>query len=82
MNRIRIVVRLGTGQELDLDIPTDITADQLLTALYEGLRLPGARPAYLRSENPLAMLSGQNRLSDYALRDGSVLYPERGRGEC
>lgn len=74
MKTIQVIVRLSTGQDLDIEIPVDISADKLIKALHEGLHLPGQCPAYIRSENPLAMIYGSTTVSEYALHKGSILF--------
>ncbi len=74
MKTIQVIVRVGTGQDLDIEIPAEISAEKLIRALHEGLHLPGDCPAYIRAENPLAMICGSTAVSEYALHQGSILY--------
>ena len=61
----------------DLDIPLDITADELVDALNEAYRLGirDDRPQqhYLRSEHPIALLKGMATLEELGLHHGSTI---------
>ena len=74
MKTIQVIVRVSTGQELDVEIPLNISAEKLITALHEGLHLPGACPSYIRAENPVAMICGATLMEEYGLHQGSILY--------
>ena len=76
--RIFVILYLETGEEIDLDLPSKITVEELLEGLNEGLRWKIAaediRDCYLRSENPIAFLKGNHSLEEYHLRNGSALF--------
>jgi len=74
MRLIKVIVRIGTGQEMDVEIPAQISADRLIGALHEGLHLPGKKPSFIRVENPVAMLCGSTTVEEYELHQGSILY--------
>ena len=63
---------------VDIEIPLDITARELvigLNAAYElGLDTTDAKVCYLKAENPIALLRGNKLLSEYGLRNGSAIY--------
>lgn len=63
---------------VDIEIPLDITARELvigLNAAYElGIDTTDAKVCYLKAENPIALLRGNKLLSDYGLRNGSTIY--------
>jgi len=65
-----------TGQSRDLEIPLDISASELCSALYEKY-LPGQcgdmQQYYLRTERPIALLRGERTLREYGIRDGTVI---------
>lgn len=69
-----VVVHMKTGKTIDVEIPVDISADSLISALHEALCLPGDCPSYIRCENPIAMLQGSAPVSYFGLRDGSILF--------
>ncbi|MCI7812535.1 MAG: ubiquitin-like domain-containing protein [Lachnospiraceae bacterium] len=76
--RILVTVHLSDGEEMDLDVPSEITVLELLEGLNEKLewkkKTEEIACVYLRSENPIAFLKGDYPLSEYHLRDGSVLF--------
>lgn len=84
--RIWVVLHLESGEEIDLDIPSDITVEDFLEGLKYGfgwaIETEEIRRAHLRSENPVALLKGDHTLEEYQLRDGSILYfsfPRKGK---
>lgn len=62
---------------LDLEIPLNISANELVEALntaYDlGVDVSDIKNCYLKSENPIALLKGNKTLSEFGLRDGSVI---------
>ena len=69
-----IVIHMMTEKTVDIEIPVSISAKALISALYEALKLPGNCPNYIRCENPIAMLQGDEPVSYFGIRDGSILY--------
>lgn len=63
---------------VDLEIPLDITAKELVAALnaaYElGIDTSDIKNCYLQAENPIALLRGNRILEEFGLRSGSVIY--------
>ncbi|MBM6694903.1 hypothetical protein H9X87_09050 [Pseudoflavonifractor capillosus] len=63
---------------VDLEIPLNITANELVLALntaYElGINTSDIKNCYLKAENPIALLKGNKTLADYGLRNGSDIY--------
>lgn len=74
MNTVTVIVYKKNGIPTDVEIPMDITARQLIEALYTGLKCPEDRSEGIRSANPAAYLTGDRLVSDYGLYDGSTLY--------
>lgn len=66
------------GVSVDLEIPLDITANELVLALntaYDlGIDTSDIKNCYLKAENPIALLKGNKTLADYGLRNGSDIY--------
>ena len=62
---------------VDLEIPLDITANDLVNALnsaYElGIDTSDIKNCYLKAENPIALLKGNKTLAEYGLRNGSII---------
>ena len=70
-----------TGKKMDIEIPTDITVNELLYGLNEGLNLginlEDSSECYLTMENPIALLKGNKELSEYGIRNGSIICVNR-----
>ena len=63
--------------EVDLEIPLNITANDLVIALNEaytlGIDVLDIKQCYLKSENPIALLKGNKTLKEYGVRNGTVI---------
>ena len=61
----------------DIEIPLDITANDLVVGLNEayrlGIDLSDMRQCYFSCENPVALLKGKRLLGEFGLRDGSLI---------
>lgn len=61
----------------DLEIPLDISANELVLALnmaYDlGIDTSNIKDCYLKAENPITLLKGNKTLSEFGLRNGSVI---------
>ncbi len=76
-NRVTITVNLNNiGESHDLEIPLDISASELCTALFE-MYLPESlgdvQNYFLKMERPIALIRGDRTLRDYGVRNGSVI---------
>lgn len=62
---------------VDLEVPLDISANDLVNALntaYElGIDTSNIKNCYLKIENPIALLKGNKTLAEFGLRNGSVI---------
>lgn len=62
---------------VDLEIPLDISANDLVNALntaYDlGIDMSDIKNCYLKAENPIALLKGNKTLAEFGLRNGSVI---------
>lgn len=62
---------------IDLEVPLDITANELVVALntaYDlGIDITNIKNCFLKAENPIALLRGNKTLSEYGIRNGSVI---------
>ena len=81
MNDNAAIVVLKVPQKgicVDLEIPLDISANELVVALnaaYElGIDISNIKDCYLKSENPIALLKGNKSLSAFGLRNGSIIH--------
>lgn len=80
MNNDTAIVVLNVPKKnisVDLEIPLDISANELVLALnaaYElGIDISNIKDCYLKSENPIALLKGNKSLSEFGLRNGSII---------
>lgn len=76
----RVIIRFAApGKNIanDIDVPLDITANDLIVGLnaayHLGLDISDARQCYLSCENPIALLRGNKTLGEFGLRDGSLI---------
>lgn len=80
MERDKIVINfrwLKKNENFDLEVPLQITANELILGLIKGLGLPmnadDVSSCYLKAENPIALLRGNRLLSEFGLRNGTVI---------
>ena len=63
--------------ETDLEIPLDITVNDLVNALNIAFDLEidvsNAKNCYLKTENPIALLKGNVLLSEFGVRQGTII---------
>ena len=61
----------------DIEIPLDITANDLVVALNTAYDLQidtsDVKNCYLKAENPIALLRGNKTLKEFGLRCGSII---------
>lgn len=66
------------GLSKDVEIPLHITANELVIALncaYDlGIDTTDIKNCYLKAENPIALLKGNKTLSEFGVRNGTVIY--------
>lgn len=62
---------------VDIEVPLDITANELVVGLnvaYElGIDTSDIKNCYLKAENPIALLRGNKTLAQYGIRNGSII---------
>ncbi len=79
MNNKAIVqfINSSTKQNIELEIPVSITANDLIIALNEAFDLKmdvdNIFCCYLVAENPIAFLHGNKKLSEYGIRNGTKI---------
>lgn len=63
--------------ETDLEIPLDISANDLVNALNTAFDLEidtsDVSNCYLKAENPIALLKGNKLLADFGVRNGTII---------
>lgn len=74
-----------TGEVLDLEIPLNITANDLIVALNNAYKLnmdiDNIFECYLTSEDPIAFLKGNKMLEDFGLHTGTRISFKRGKNK-
>ena len=62
---------------VDLEVPLYITANELVVALNAAYELEidtsDINNCYLKAENPIALLRGNKTLSEFGIRNGSLI---------
>ena len=65
------------NKSIDIEVPLDITANDLVIAWNNAYNLEiktdNLMDVYLKAENPIAFLKGNATLSEYKIRDGSII---------
>ena len=78
---IMIFKRGAADAGIDIEVPADITAGELIYGLNEGFHLginmENPAEVFLRAENPIALVRGERTLSDIGLHNGTTLFFER-----
>lgn len=75
---ITIIVNfVKDNRKIDVQVPTWISANELVVGLNEayGLNIDTSdySKSYLKAENPVAFLRGNKKLSEFGLRNGSIV---------
>lgn len=74
-------INSNTKQNVELEIPVNITANDLIIALNEAFDLKmdvdNIFGCYLIAENPIAFLHGNKELSEYGIRNGTKIIFKR-----
>lgn len=80
MNNDRITAILHVHKKslkIDIDLPVDITVNELILGLNEGFQLgldvSDLSKCYLKTENPIALLKGNKCIAEYGLRNGTTI---------
>ena len=76
----RVIIRFSAPSRKissDIDIPLDITANDLVVGLNEAYKLgidtSDFHQCYLSCDNPIALIRGKHLLGEYGIRDGSQI---------
>lgn len=68
---------VGKNTLVDLEVPLEISANELVTALntaYElGIDMTDIKNCYLKAEKPIALLRGNKTLREFGIRSGSII---------
>ena len=67
-------------RQVDIDIPLDLTANELVTGLNQayglGIDVADVKKSYLRTENPFALLRGNKLLEEFGIHQGTIIHCE------
>jgi len=81
MNNEKAIVVLNIIKRnfvVDIEIPLNITANELVVALNEAydlkIDISNVKNCYLKAEKPIALLKGNKTLADFGVRNGTVIY--------
>lgn len=62
---------------VDLEVPLNITANELVIALNSAYELEidttDVKNCYLKAENPITLLRGNKTLAEFEIRNGSII---------
>ena len=74
---IVIFEMVKSQRSADLELPLDISADELVKALNTayslGIDTENPRNCYLQAENPFVLLKGNKALKDFGIRNGTLI---------
>lgn len=80
----KVIVIFVNGKihmELDVEIPLNITANELIYGLNEafklGISIDDPEECFLRMENPIGIIRGDTIISEYGIRNGSKIIMDR-----
>ncbi len=78
-NTATIMFKINENEvQVDLEIPLNITANELVTALNDAYNLEidvtDIKQCYLKAENPIALLKGNKTLLEFGVRNGTIIY--------
>lgn len=66
-----------SGEQYDLEVPVDITANELIyglnMGLHLGINLDKVSECYLCTREPIALLRGNASLEEFGMRDGTII---------
>ena len=64
-------------KEIDIEVPLNITANELVVGLNEALSLnintSDIKDSFLKAENPLVLLKGNRTLDELGVRNGTII---------
>ena len=77
-DKVTVILRIHRrGFETDIELPLNISANELVIALNSAYNLnidtAYASNCFIRAENPIALLKGNKLLCEFGIRNGSVL---------
>lgn len=80
-NIIVIFKRSKEAEEIDIEIPKNLTANELIYGLNEsfklGINMDKPAECYLRAKEPIALIRGEKTMEELGLRDGSIIFYDK-----
>lgn len=80
MDQETVIIILDLGKRkkpVDLEVPLNITANELVNALNTayglGINTNDIKNCYLKAERPIALLRGNRTLGEFGVRNGTVI---------
>lgn len=74
---IVIFINEKTHLGVDIEIPTNITGNELIYGLNEafqlGISIDNPEKCFLRMENPIGIIRGDTTIREYGIRNGSKI---------
>ena len=71
----------NSGVSVDLETPVNITANEFIYGVSQafGLNIDMNNPkeCYLKMENPIGLIRGESKLSEFGIRNGSIVRHDR-----
>lgn len=61
------------NQVMDIEVPNDISADEFVSAMNEGMHLEKTKE-YMCSKNPRALIKGSKTLAQLGIRNGTTIF--------
>lgn len=79
MEKDTVIIRFrNKNEEIDLEVPSYITAQEFIVAVNEayalGIDTTDIKNCYLQAENPIALVKGNKALAEYGFRNGTIVY--------
>lgn len=81
MNQETAIIILELAKQrktVDLEVPLNITANDLVNALNTayalGIQTNDIKNCYLKAERPIALLRGNRTLGEFGVRNGTVIH--------
>ena len=69
------------GKTVDIEVPKNITANELIFGLNSGfslnINLDNPDDCFMRAENPVALITGEKTLEELGLRNGTMVIFEQ-----
>lgn len=78
-NKAVVIFRIPQRRfEVDLEVPLDISANDLVLALNDaydlGIQTDNIKNNYFQAERPIALLKGTKTLAEFGVRNGTILH--------